>query len=111
MVFSDPGAVAKSALDIRAGTGFFLFVPPGINEEAIQAAGLSLVSREDRTRAIAEIAAGWHAARARCAAELEREEGASWFEQRQRFLALTAELAISRRLSRFLYVAEKPAPV
>jgi hypothetical protein len=39
---------------------------------------------------------------------LQREEGADWFEQRQRFLAITAELAGSRRLSRFFYVAEKP---
>ena len=37
------GAVAKSALDIRAATGFFLFVPPGLNEDAIQAAHLTLV--------------------------------------------------------------------
>ena len=43
-------------------------------------------------------------------ARLEREEGADWFVRRQRFLATTAELAASRRLSRFLYLAEKPEP-
>jgi SAM-dependent methyltransferase len=103
------GAVAKSELDIRAATGFRLIVPPGFNETAIETAGLILLRREDRTTATAEIAARWHAARLRHAAVLEREEGVEWFGQRQQFLALTAELAESRRLSRFLYVAEKPA--
>lgn len=103
------GPIAKAEIDVRASIGFFLLVPPGLNEEAIAAAGLVLLRHEDRTFAIAEIAARWHAVRTRHAAELEREEGADWFAQRQRFLAATAELAGSRRLSRFLYLAEQPA--
>jgi len=103
------GAVAKSEIDIRGGIGFFLFVPPGLDEEAIEAAGLTLLRREDRTAATAQVAARLHAARARRAAALEREEGADWFGQRQRLLATAAELAASHRLSRFLYLAEKPA--
>jgi SAM-dependent methyltransferase len=113
LLFSDPviltGAVAKAELDIRAATGFFLFVAPGINEEAIKAAGLELLRCEDRTAATVEIATRWHAARARHAAALQRDEGADWFEQRQRFLATTAELSSSRRLSRYFYLAEKQA--
>jgi SAM-dependent methyltransferase len=112
LVFTDPavltGAVAKSELDIRA-IGFFLVVPLGLNEAAIQAASLTVMCREDRTAAIAGIAARLHGARVRRAAELEREEGADWFGQRQRFLATAAELAESRRLSRFLFVGWKPA--
>jgi SAM-dependent methyltransferase len=113
LVFTDSavitGAVAKSELDIRTATGFFLFVPPGVDEEAIKAAGLTLLCREDRTAPIAEIAARWHAARARHAGALEGEEGAEGFAGRQRLYAMAAELAKSRRLSRFLYVAEKLA--
>jgi SAM-dependent methyltransferase len=112
LLFTDPavltGPVAKSALDVRAATGFFLFVPPGLNERAIEAAGLALLRCEDCTAATAEIASRWHAARFRRAADLQREEGASWFEQRQQFLEVVAELAGSRRLSRFLYLALKP---
>jgi SAM-dependent methyltransferase len=111
IVFTDPavltGPVAKRELDVRASAGFFLFVPPGLNEKAIEAAGLALLLSDDRTAAIGDIAARWHAARLRRTEVLEREEGAEWFAQRQRFLATTAELAGSRRLSRFLYVAEK----
>ncbi len=70
-----------------------------------------LTRAEDRTDATAEIAARWHAVRARHAAQLELEEGAEWFGQRQRFLVTAAELARSRRLSRFLYTAEKPEKV
>jgi SAM-dependent methyltransferase len=103
------GPVAKPELDVRAALGFYLFVPPGLNEAAIASAGLGLLQQDDRTAAVAGIAARWHAARVRHTAELEAEEGVAWFEQRQRFLATTAELAASRRLSRILYLAEKPS--
>jgi hypothetical protein len=56
-----------------------------------------------------EIASRWYAARLRRAAVLKREEGAEWFGERQLTLATMAELAESHRISRFLYVAEKPA--
>ena len=85
-VFVLTGAIAKSDLDIRASVGFHLLVPPGVNERFIEAAGLALLRCEDRTAAVAEIAARWHAARARRAAALCAEEGADWFERRQRFL-------------------------
>jgi SAM-dependent methyltransferase len=103
------GPVAKSELDIRAAMGSCLFVPPGFNEEAVAAVGLALVRRDDRTTATAETAAKWHVARSRRTDLLVGEEGADWFAQRQLFLATTGELARSRRLSRFLYVAEKPS--
>jgi SAM-dependent methyltransferase len=103
------GAVTTSELELRGSIGLFLVVPPGLDEEAIEAAGLTLLKREDRTSATAEVAARLHAARARRAAARQCEEGADWFVQRQRLLATTAELAESRRLSRFLYLAEKPA--
>jgi SAM-dependent methyltransferase len=111
LVFTDPmvitGAVAKDELDVRASQGYALFVPPGQDERAIEAAGLTLVSRDDRSAAAARIAGRWHSVRERRAQVLEQQEGVEWFRQRQRFLAMTATLAASGRLSRFLYVAEK----
>jgi SAM-dependent methyltransferase len=115
LLFTDPavltGALAKSELDARASAGFFLVVAPGHNEKAIESAGLTMLRGEDRTAAVAEIAARWHAVRLRHAPALKDEEGADWFDERQRFLATTAELAGSRRLSRFLYLAEKPPSI
>ena len=113
LLFTDPlvltGAASQDELAIRASLGFYLVVPPGLNETAIAAAGLTLLRCEDSTTAEAEIAGRWHHARARRRDRLEAEEGAAFFAQRQRFLATTGELARSGRLSRFLYAAEKPA--
>jgi len=111
VIFTDSfvltGPIAKSELDTRASVGFHLVVPPGVNERFIEAAGLTLSYCEDRTAAVAEIASRWHTVRARRAPALIHGEGADWFDQRQQFLAVTADLAASRRLSRFLYVTEK----
>jgi len=111
LVFTDvaviTGAITKSELDIRVASGPFVFVPPGINEDAIKAAGLTLLRLEDRTTAIVEIGTRMCSARARHAATLKQEEGADGFEKRQRLYATAAELAKSSRLSRFLYVAER----
>lgn len=101
------GEIAKSELDIRTASGFFLFVPPGLNEAAIEAAGLNLLRVEDRTTAIAEIGARTCSARMRHAHVLEREEGIDGFRRRQELYAMAVGLAQSHRLSRFLYVAEK----
>ena len=113
VVFTDnavvTGEVAKSELDLRAASGFFLFVPPGLNEEAIKAAGLNLLQCDDTTSAMSEIGARMCAARIRHARELEREEGAEGFQKRQQLYAVATELANSRRLSRFRYIAEKIA--
>ena len=111
VVFTDvaviTGEVAKTELDLRTASGFFLFVPPGFNEMAIEAAGLTTLRCHDTTAAMAEIGARMCSARIRHAADLEREEGADGFQQRQALYAIATELARSRRLSRFLYVAEK----
>jgi SAM-dependent methyltransferase len=103
------GAVAKSELDVRAAMGSCLFVPPGFNERTIEAAGLTLVRRDDCTSATAETASKLHAARLKRSTLLVAEEGADWFAQRQLFLTTTGELARTHRLSRYLYVAEKPS--
>jgi SAM-dependent methyltransferase len=102
------GSISIEELNIRASQGPFLLVPPGLNEEAVRASGLVLRRSEDRTRATAEIAARWHVARERRAVDLQKEEGEEWFTRRQSFLAMTAELAVSGRLSRFLYIADRP---
>ena len=113
LLFTDPavltGAMARSELDSRASAGPFLVVPPGLNEKAIEAARLTLLRSEDHTAAMAEIASLWHGTRLRHAVALELEEGPEWFAQRQGFLSMTAQLASTRRLSRFIYLAEKPA--
>jgi cyclopropane fatty-acyl-phospholipid synthase-like methyltransferase len=111
VIFTDAavvtGPISIEELYVRASQGAFVLVPPGVNERAITASGLFLRRCEDRTQATAAIAGRWHDARERRAFELQKEEGQEWFARRQRFLAMTAKLAATGRLSRFLYVAER----
>ena len=102
------GTVSKQELDIRASQGEFSFVPPGINEKAIASAGFALQKSVDTTQPMADIALKLNAIRKARSQALQDEEGADWFAKRQRFLQTTAELAASGRLSRFLYIAQKP---
>jgi len=102
------GEVSKAELDVRASLGFYLFVPPGLNEKAILDAGLEVLRAEDRTETVAEIAARWFRIRERYRQQLNADEGVEFYARRQRFLEVTAELARSRRLSRFLFLAGRP---
>jgi SAM-dependent methyltransferase len=114
LVFTDnaviTGEIAKSELDLRTASGFFLFVPPGFNEEAIEAAGLAMIRCDDTTAATAEIGSRMCSARLRHATALKQEEGTDGFQKRQGLYEIATELAKSRRLSRILYVAEKSGP-
>jgi hypothetical protein len=101
------GEVSKPDLGLRGSQGAHLIVAANCNEAAIAAAGLRLACVDDTTDEIATIARGLHDARARHADELASDEVLEWFDWRQRFPATTAELARTRRLSRFLHLAEK----
>jgi ubiquinone/menaquinone biosynthesis C-methylase UbiE len=103
------GAVSRAELDVRASQGCFVSVPPGFNETSLSQAGFRLLKQVDTTNATADIANRTFAARRRREKALRQAEGAEWFEKRQAFLATTADLAASRRLSRFRYIAEKSA--
>ncbi|MEI2301822.1 class I SAM-dependent methyltransferase [Ensifer sp. MJa1] len=102
------GAVSKEELDIRASQGKFHIVPTAFNELMLERAGFELSLCRDTTEAVSNLALRLYRARQSRRAALLEEEGADWFESRQVFLKTTAELAAARRLSRFLYVAEKP---
>ena len=81
----------------------------GIQRNVSIAIGVSVVETVDTTNATADIANRTFAARRRREKALRQAEGAEWFEKRQAFLATTADLAASRRVSRFRYIAEKSA--
>jgi SAM-dependent methyltransferase len=112
LVFTDAavitGEVTKEELDIRASQGAFTMVPPGVNERAVEAAGLRILNVADTTAEMATIASRWIEARDKRRAILEACEGVLFFERRQLFLATVARLAADGRVSRFIYVAEKP---
>ncbi len=101
------GMVSNEELAARSSIGYYLFVPPGENEKLIEAAGFRLLRADDATEQAASIARRWHDARIKRRAALIDVEGETNFLGLQRFLWCVYTLTNERRLSRFLYLAEK----
>jgi SAM-dependent methyltransferase len=112
VLFTDPivvtGQLSNEEMRVRSAIGFFLFTPLGHNEHLLAEAGFVVREVQDVTAATASISEKWRDARARRREALTRVEGAEDFENLQRFLATAHTLAGERRLSRFMYLAEKP---
>ena len=111
-VFTDPvvitGPVTNDELALRSLVGLFLFVPPGINEQLIKDAGLKLVQKEDVSANAALVSGRWHDARERHRDRLIRIEGEERFDALQKFFAAVHQLTSERRLSRIVYLVERP---
>jgi hypothetical protein len=86
-----------------------LGLPHGEDERLLEEAGLRVLEVEDATENMATMAGRWHDARARRTDALREIEGDEDFEGQQRFLEVASRLARERRLSRFIYLAEKPS--
>jgi SAM-dependent methyltransferase len=111
IVFTDPvvltGPVSNEELAARSNIGFFLFVPLAVTETLLKEAGFRLVRREDVTGNIELTSGRWRAARQRHRDALLQIEGEERFVGLQRFLGAVYTLTRERRLSRFVFVAEK----
>jgi ubiquinone/menaquinone biosynthesis C-methylase UbiE len=103
------GVVSHQELATRSSIGFYLFVPPGVNEAMLRETGFAVREVRDVTANAAQVAARWKGARARHREALIAREGEANFDGLQRFLACVEMLSVERRLSRFAYLAEKPA--
>ena len=102
------GPVTNDELARRSLVGLFLFVPPGVNEHLIAAAGFQLIEQTDVTDNAALISGRWHQARERHKDALWKIEGDERFNGLQEFFATVHSLTTERRLSRMLYLVEKP---
>ena len=113
MLFSDAmvltGAISHEEVATRTAIGFYLIVPPGENERLIEEAGFTILGVEDLTAAPATIAQRRRDAREKHRSDLIAQEGETNFIGLQRFLTCVSLLARERRLSRFAYLAQKPA--
>jgi SAM-dependent methyltransferase len=113
ILFSDAmvitGLVSQEELAVRSSIGFYFFLPPGENERLIARAGFTPLASEDTTATAEIVAQRWRAARERHRPELVAREGETNFAGLQRFLDCVHRLSAERRLSRFCYLAEKPA--
>jgi cyclopropane fatty-acyl-phospholipid synthase-like methyltransferase len=102
------GPVSHEELATRSSIGYYLFMPPGVNERLLREAGFEVKAVEDVTGNAEDVAARWHEARARHRAALVSREGEDNFEGLPRFLRCVHVLSRERRLSRFAYLAAKP---
>lgn len=111
VLYTDPivvtGPLTDEEIAVRSSIGFYLFVPPGTNEDLLEATGYEIVHQEDRTENMAAMARRWRIAREARRTELERIEGEKTYQGQQRFLEVSARTAEERRLSRYFYVAER----
>lgn len=110
-LFTDPvvitGPVTNDELALRSSVGLFLFVPPGVNEQLIEEAGLQLIRTEDVTANAALISGRWHQSRQAHKEDLLRIEGEERFAGLQQFFAAVHSLTSEKRLSRIAYLVEK----
>jgi ubiquinone/menaquinone biosynthesis C-methylase UbiE len=112
-LFSDAlvigGMVTHKELVKRSSIGFYVFSPPGENEQLIERAGFRLRSAADTTANAASIAKRWRDAREKRRIDLIRAEGEATFDGVQEFLSVVQTLTSERRLLRYVYLGEKPA--
>jgi hypothetical protein len=112
LLFTDPitmtGPLSKEEIVARSSAGFFLFVPADYDRAILEQCGLRILISEDVTESVFQIARKRLLARAAREDTLRKIEGDANFAQQQLFLEVAARVAQERRLSRFLYVAEKP---
>jgi SAM-dependent methyltransferase len=113
LLFTDPitvtGPLTGEELAVRSSIGFFSFVPVDYDRKLLVECGLSLITCEDVTQNMAELAARRGAARASRRALLRNIEGEETYQRQQDFFEVAARIARERRLSRFLYIAQKPS--
>jgi SAM-dependent methyltransferase len=111
ILYTDPvvvtGPVSSEEISVRSAIGFFLFMPPGENEQLLEQAGFQLIHMADATENAVRVSGRWYQARCRRQADLVRLEGQERFDQLQYFLSMVYRLSSERRLSRIVYVAEK----
>ncbi len=111
ILFTDPvvitGPISNEELAARTSIGFFLFMPLETTKKFIKDAGFNLLRREDVTGNIELTSGRWHASRQKHRDDLIKIEGEERFEGLQRFFSTVYKLTSERRLSRFVFVAEK----
>ena len=111
LLFSNPitvtGILSHEEIAIRSSIGYFLFTPPGEDEHLLQEAGFQLIGKHDTADNYALTGKRHYEARARHREQLLPIEGEAQFEGTQRFLSVAHTLASERRLSRFVFVAQK----
>ena len=112
VLFTDPiivtGQLTHEEIRSRSSIGFFVFTPLGTNEQLLERAGFRLLEVRNVTTAVMSVAARWHEARLKRRKLLVQHETDAVFDGIQAFLETVHCLAAEQRLSRYMFLAEKP---
>jgi ubiquinone/menaquinone biosynthesis C-methylase UbiE len=111
MLFSDAlvigGLISHDEIATRSSIGYYLFSPPGANEQLILEVGFTDLEVKDTTEEAARTAARWFEARRKFKDKLLALEGEQKYSGLQRFLSCVQTLTQERRLLRLLYQARR----
>jgi ubiquinone/menaquinone biosynthesis C-methylase UbiE len=111
ILFTDPtivtGLITAAEIAARSAVGVYVFSTESANDDLLREAGFELTHREDLTENMAAMAGRWHDARNRFRDDLLVDEGPAAFEGIQRFLSACHLLARERRLSRYVFLAQR----
>ena len=102
------GPISNEEVRMRGPSLFLMFVPPGMNETLLAQAGFRVVRCEDVTENQARLAERMHAANQRHRDERVQLRGQEGFDMGQSVYETVRRLGSEQRLSRMVYVAEKP---
>ena len=80
-----------------------------MNEQFIEASGFRLLKQEDVSENAALVSGRWHESRHQHKEALMKIEGEQRFAGLQEFFAAVHRLTSEKRLSRIVYLVEKPA--
>ena len=112
ILYTDPlvvtGPISNEEVARRSATGFLQFVPPGENEKLLAQSGFRLVRQADLTDTVMRLAERQMEVRQRRRDQLIQIEGQERFDATLAFHAVVHQLTHERRLSKMVYLAEKP---
>ena len=100
------GPISNEEIERRSVNGYMQFVPPGVNEELLEAAGFRLIDQDDRTGSVVFNASGRLRAMLAHRAEVEAADGKEAFARQLRYVETVVALSERRALSRIMYFAE-----
>ncbi|CAB3805480.1 SAM-dependent methyltransferase [Pararobbsia alpina] len=100
------GPISNEEVERRSSNGYTQFVPPGVNESLLEAAGFRLIEQEDRTNSVLFNAMGRLRALLAHRLEVEAVDGKAGYGRQQRYIETVVALSERRALSRIMYLAE-----
>ena len=111
-LFTDAGVVtgawSNDEVRDRSVYGYTQFVPPGLNEQLLAAAGFRLVETEERTASVIRNAEGRLRAIEAHRAPLEEQLGVEELDRQRGYLRTVVELSQRTAVSRIMYLVEAP---